>query len=267
MREAAEYIRGVDSAIPEIGIILGTGLGALVNEIAVRAKIPYGDIPHFPVSTVEGHSGELVLGSLHGKNVVAMAGRFHFYEGYSTQEVTFPVRVMKELGADTLIVSNACGGLNPQFKQGEIMLITDHIGLFMPDNPLRGANDDELGERFPDMYETYAPALIEKAEDAALANGLKVSKGVYVVVTGPNLETAAEYRMLRMLGADVVGMSTVPEVIVAVHMGMKVLGISCVTDMCLPDALKPANIEEIIHTANEAEPKLTTLVSETVKRI
>ncbi len=265
MNEAVEYIKKIDDTTPEIGIILGTGLGSLVNEINITNKIPYKDIPHFPVSTVMSHAGEFVIGDLHGKKVVAMQGRFHYYEGYSMQEVTFPVRVMRALGAETLIVSNACGGLNPLFKQGDIMLITDQIGVLMPDNPLRGANDESIGERFPDMYDCYTSSLIELAEKVALENNLKVQKGVYVGVTGPNLETAAEYRFLRMIGADVVGMSTVPEVIVAVHMKMKVLGISCVTDLCLADALKPANIEEIIKIANETEPKLTKLVSEVVK--
>ncbi|HXF49270.1 MAG TPA: purine-nucleoside phosphorylase [Verrucomicrobiae bacterium] len=264
--EAVNYIRTQTKLVPQIGIVLGTGLGGLAEKIKAEKSVSYETIPHFPVSTVESHAGRLILGELEGKKVVAMQGRFHFYEGYSMQEVTFPVRVMKALGAGVLIVSNACGGLNPQFRAGDIMLITDHINM-QGAHPLIGPNDDSLGVRFPDMYQCYDPALIATAEQAALDTKLRVWKGVYVSVTGPTLETAAEYRFLRIIGADVVGMSTVPEVIVARHGGMKVLGFSIITDMGLPDALKPCSLEEIIHTANLTEPKLTALMSETVKRI
>ncbi|MCI0405062.1 MAG: purine-nucleoside phosphorylase [candidate division Zixibacteria bacterium] len=264
--EATSYIRTQTKLVPQIGIVLGTGLGGLAEKIKSEKSVSYENIPHFPVSTVESHAGRLIFGELEGKKVVAMQGRFHFYEGYSMYEVTFPVRVMKALGANILIVSNACGGLNPQFKAGDIMLITDHINM-QGAHPLIGPNDESLGVRFPDMFQCYDPALIATAEEAALDTKLRVWKGVYVSVTGPTLETAAEYRFLRIIGADVVGMSTVPEVIVARHGGMKVLGFSIITDMGLPDALKPCSLEEIIHTANLTEPKLTALMSETVKRI
>ena len=264
--EAVGLIKTETKLVPQIGIILGTGLGGLAEKIKIEKSVSYEKIPHYPVSTVESHAGRLIFGELEGKKVVAMQGRFHFYEGYSMPEVTFPVRVMKALGANILIVSNACGGLNPQFRAGDIMLITDHIHM-QGANPLIGANDDSLGVRFPDMYHCYDPGLITLAEEAALEIKLRLWKGVYVSVTGPNLETAAEYRFLRIIGADVVGMSTVPEVIVARHGGMKVLGFSIITDMGLPDALKPCSLEEIIHTANKTEPKLTALMSETVKKI
>jgi len=266
INEATNYIRTQTKLVPQIGIVLGTGLGGLAEKIKIEKSVSYETIPHFPVSTVESHAGRLIFGELEGKKVVAMQGRFHFYEGYSMQEVTFPVRVMKALGANILIVSNACGGLNPQFKAGDIMVITDHINM-QGANPLIGPNDDSLGVRFPDMYHCYDPGLIAIAEEAALETKLRVWKGVYVSVTGPNLETGAEYRFLRIIGADVVGMSTVPEVVVARHGGMKVLGFSIITDMGLPDALKPCSLEEIIHTANLTEPKLTALMSEAVKRI
>lgn len=264
--EAVNYIRTQTKLMPQIGIVLGTGLGGLAEKIKAEKSVSYETIPHFPVSTVESHAGRLIFGELEGKKVVAMQGRFHFYEGYSMQEVTFPVRVMKALGANILIVSNACGGLNPQFRAGDVMLITDHINM-QGAHPLIGPNDESLGVRFPDMFQCYDPTLIAAAEQAALDTKLRVWKGVYVSVTGPTLETAAEYRFLRIIGADVVGMSTVPEVIVARHGGMKVLGFSIITDMGLPDALKPCSLEEIIHTANLTEPKLTALMSETVKRI
>lgn len=264
--EAKDFIASKSKIKPKIGIILGTGLGALAKEIKVESSIPYKDIPHFPVSTVYGHEGKLVLGSLGGKKVTAMQGRFHYYEGYSLQEVTFPVRVMKAMGADTLVVSNACGGMNPLFSRGDIMVMEDHINLF-GDNPLRGPNDDSLGPRFPDMSEPYSRELIGLAEQVALEAGIKLQKGVYVGVQGPNLETRAEYRFLRGIGADVVGMSTVPETIVAVHSGMRVLGLSVVTDLCLPDALKPASHIEIVKTASKAEPKLTKLMMLTIERM
>jgi len=248
------------------GIILGTGLGGLTKEIDVQHEIEYEDLPHFPLSTVESHHGKLIFGKIGDKNVVAMQGRFHFYEGYSMKQITFPVRVMKFLGVKTLLVANACGGMNPIYKRGDIMLMVDHINL-LGDNPLIGMNEDELGPRFPDMSEPYDIELIKVAEEVALENKIKVQKGVYVAVPGPNLETKAEYRFLRTIGADVVGMSTIPENIVANHMGIKVLGISIVTDECFPDSLKPVNVEEIISTAMKAEPKMTLIMKEVVKRI
>jgi purine-nucleoside phosphorylase len=256
---AVTAVRRHSSLVPEVGIILGTGLGRLAEEIACEAVIPYAEIPGFPLSTVETHAGRLLVGTLAGRRVVAMQGRFHRYEGYSLQEVTFPVRVLRALGATTLVVSNACGGMHPLWAPGELMLIADHINL-LGDNPLIGANDDALGPRFPDMSAAFDPDL--RAEARAVARELKLTlrEGVYVAVPGPNLETPAEYRFLRAIGADVVGMSTVPEVIVAVHAGMRVLGLSIITDQCLPDALEPANIEAIIQTAARAEPDLTRLV-------
>ncbi|MBI4831929.1 MAG: purine-nucleoside phosphorylase, partial [Candidatus Lindowbacteria bacterium] len=243
---------------------LGTGLGELVKEIKGKLSIPYDDLPSFPVSAVKSHENQLVFGKIGQKNVVAMQGRFHYYEGYSMMEVTFPVRVMKALGIRTLIVSNAAGGMNPNFKAGDLMVISDHINL-MGDNPLIGPNDDLLGPRFPDMVEPYDNGLIELLEEAALDEKIPVKRGVYVAVAGPNLETKAEYRFLRAIGADAVGMSTAPEVIVAVHGGLHVLGISCITDECLPDALKPANIDMILKVAAEAEPKLSRLIARTIK--
>ncbi|MBI4530241.1 MAG: purine-nucleoside phosphorylase [Candidatus Latescibacteria bacterium] len=266
IEEAVATIRSRSLLIPEIGIILGTGLGALANEIEKDVVIPYGEIPHFPLSTVETHEGRLILGHLNGKAIVAMQGRFHYYEGYAMQQITFPVRVMRRLGAEILLVSNVSGGMNPLFSPGDIMLITDHINL-LGDNPLIGTNDPELGPRFPDMSEPYSRSLIALAEDIALAEKIKVQKGVYVAVAGPNLETRAEYRFLRAIGADVVGMSTIPEVIVAVHAGMEVLGLSVITDACLPDALEPADINTIIRTAQEAEPKLTRLMKRVVAEV
>jgi len=264
--EAAEYIRSQVNLVPKIGIILGTGLGSLAEGIELTAKVDYGGIPHFPVSTVESHAGRLLIGHLKGKPVVAMQGRFHFYEGYTMQQVTFPVRVMKELGIEALVVSNACGGLNPQFNRGDIMIITDHINL-QGNNPLIGPNDDTIGDRFPDMYNCYDKGLVKMAEEVALEQKLPVRKGVYVSVTGPNLETAAEYRFLRILGADVVGMSTVPEVIAARHQKTKVMAFSIITDMGLPDALGPCTLDEIIATANTAEPKLRELIAGCVERL
>ncbi len=251
---------------PEIGIVLGTGLGSLANQIEAEVRISYDDIPHFPTSTVQSHAGELVVGTLAGKNVVALSGRFHFYEGYSLQDVTYPIRVAKALGIHTLIVSNAAGGMNPQYRSGDLMVITDHIN-FMGDNPLIGPNDDALGPRFPDMCEPYTKALIDLATQVATEQGIRVQHGVYLGCPGPCLETKAEYRMMRMIGADAVGMSTVPEVIVAVHAGLKVLGFSAITDECFPDALKPADIAHIIAVANATEPKLTAIVEETVRRM
>jgi purine-nucleoside phosphorylase len=264
--EALEFIRTKTSMQPRIGIILGTGLGGLVKEIKKEAVLEYGDIPHFPVSTVESHHGKLIFGTLAGKKVVAMQGRFHMYEGYSLKQVTFPVRVMKFLGVENLLVSNAAGALNPLFQKGDVMMMSDHINL-LGDNPLIGPNDDELGPRFPDMSEAYSKELIALAEQAALDLKIRVQKGVYVAMQGPNLETKAEYRFVRIIGADAVGMSTVPEDIVAVHMGMKVLGFSILTDECFPDALKPALLEEILKVANKAEPKMTAIMKEVVKRM
>ena len=266
IQEAVRAIRKSDKSKPRIGIVLGTGLGGLADKIKVTNRIHYEDIPHFPTSTVETHAGELLFGTLSGKPVVALSGRFHYYEGYSMQEVTFPVRVAKALGIKTLVVSNACGGMNPQFKSGDLMVITDHINM-MGDNPLIGPNDDSLGPRFPDMIEPYTQSLVELAENAALKLNIKLQKGVYLACTGPNLETRAEYRMMRIMGADVVGMSTVPEVIVAVHCGLKVLGFSAITDECFPEALEPVNIDKIIATANAAEPKLAKIVMECLKSI
>lgn len=257
--EAASVVRDRFPSRPDVAIILGTGLGRLAHEIETDVTIEYGDIPGFPLSTVESHAGRLLCGSLGGKTVVAMQGRFHRYEGYSLQQVTFPVRVMKALGAKTLIVSNACGGLNPMWAAGDLMLIADHINL-IGDSPLIGPNDDRLGPRFPDLSEPYDASLRALARDVARAGKMAVREGVYVAVAGPNLETRAEYRFLRTIGGDVVGMSTVPEVLVAVHAGMRVLGISIITDMCLPDALEPATLDRIVSVANGAEPKLTALV-------
>jgi purine-nucleoside phosphorylase len=257
--EAVAYIRSQTDFTPEALIILGTGLGRLAKQIDVTVSIPYEQIPHFPVSTVESHAGRLLFGTLSGKKVVAMQGRFHYYEGYGMQQIVFPVRVLKALGADLMVVSNACGGMNPDFRRGDIMCITDHINL-LGDNPLVGPNDNELGPRFPDMSEPYSQSLIELADQVALANAIRMHHGVYVAVSGPNLETRAEYRFLRQIGGDVVGMSTVPEVITAVHMGMKVLGISVITDECFPDALKPVEMKEILEAADMAEPKMTTVI-------
>lgn len=259
VREAAAYVRSVAPDQPRVGIVLGTGLGSLADRIEQAHRISYESIPHFPVSTVDTHAGELVLGTLAGIPVVALSGRFHFYEGYTLQEVTFPIRVARELGIDTLIVSNAAGGLNPQFRTGDLMLIADHIN-FLGDNPLIGPNDDTLGPRFPDMCEPYTAALLDLAETKALEMGIKTQRGVYLACSGPCLETKAEYRFMRLIGADAVGMSTVPEVIVAVHAGLRVLGFSAITDECFPDALEPVNIEKIIATANAVEPQLTRLV-------
>ena len=264
--EAVRFIRTRTNAAPAIGIILGTGLGGLAKEIEQETVIDYGEIPHFPVSTVESHQGKLIFGTLAGKNVVAMQGRFHFYEGYTMKQITFPVRVMKFLGVDTLLISNAAGALNPAFGRGDVMLMVDHINL-LGDNPLIGPNDDEIGPRFPDMSEAYDKELIGLAEQAALDLKIRVQKGVYVAMQGPNLETKSEYRFLRTIGADAVGMSTVPEDIVAVHMGMRVLGFSILTDECFPDALKPALLEEILKVATKAEPKMTAIMKEVVKRM
>ena len=266
INETLEVIKKITTEEYPFGIILGTGLGGLAKDIDVQHEIEYEDLPHFPLSTVESHHGKLIFGKIGDKNVVAMQGRFHFYEGYSMKQITYPVRVMKFLGVKTLLVSNACGGMNPIYKRGDIMLMVDHINL-LGDNPLIGMNEDKLGPRFPDMSEPYDLELLQVAEEVALENKIKVQKGIYVAVPGPNLETRAEYRFLRTIGADVVGMSTIPENIVANHMGIKVLGISIVTDECFPDSLKPVNVKEIISTAMKAEPKMTLIMKEVIKRI
>lgn len=264
--QAVAFIQGETDFQPEYLLILGTGLGQLADEIETEHIISYSDIPHFPVSTVESHAGKLIFGKLGGKEVVAMQGRFHYYEGYTMQQIAFPVRVAKSIGAQSLLVSNACGGLNPNFSRGDIMLITDHIN-FLGDNPLIGPNDDELGPRFPDMSEPYTERLLELAENVALEHSIKMHQGVYLAVTGPMLETKAEYRYMRQLGADVVGMSTVPEVISAVHMGMDVLGISVITDECFPDALEPVDIEDVLAAAAMAEPKMTQVIINVLERL
>lgn len=266
INESVNFIKSKTDLKPDVAIILGTGLGALEKEIKNSIAIPYKEIPHFPLSTVETHAGKLVLGEIGDKKVVAMSGRFHRYEGYSMQQITFPVRVMKTLGAKILVVSNAAGGMNRTYQAADLMIISDHIN-FIGDNPLIGENDDTLGPRYPDMSEPYDRKLIELAEKIAIEEKIRVHKGVYVGVTGPNLETAAEYRFFNMIGADAVGMSTVPEVIVALHSGLRVLGISVITDMCIPDRLEKANIEKIIKIAMHAEPKLTKLMSLTIQRM
>jgi len=264
--DAVRAVRARTKLVPDVAIILGTGLGALADEMAVETRIPYGEIPGFPLSTVESHAGRLLVGTLAGRRVAAMQGRFHRYEGYSLQQIAFPVRVLQQLGARTLVVSTACGGMHPLWSPGDLMLIADHINL-LGDNPLVGPNDDALGPRFPDMSEAYDAALRALARRVALETGITLREGVYVAVTGPNLETRAEYRMLRALGADVVGMSTVPEVITAVHLGMRVLGVSIITDQCLPDALAPASVEQIIAVARAAEPRLTALIRGVLERL
>jgi purine-nucleoside phosphorylase len=264
--EAAAAVRARSSTPPDVALILGTGLGALAEQIDAEAAIGYDELPHFPTSTVESHSGRLLLGRLGGRQLAVLQGRMHRYEGYSLQQITLPVRVLQALGARTLVVSNACGCVNPLWRAGELMLIDDHINL-LGDNPLIGPNLDELGPRFPDMSQAYDPALKAEAEHAALEQHIMLRRGVYAAVAGPNLETRAEYRMLRALGADVVGMSTVPEVIVARHMGMRVLGVSIITDMCLPDALQPTSLDEIVRVAKSAEPALTQLITGVLARM
>ncbi len=263
---AAHAVRQRFPKPADIAVILGTGLGALSDVMDVEVSIGYEELPNFPLSTVESHRGRLLCGTLGGKTVIAMQGRFHRYEGYSLQQVTFPVRVLRALGAETLVVSNACGGMNPLWAAGDLMLISDHINM-LGDNPLIGPNDETLGPRFPDMSVPYDPDLRTLALEVAAAAGVTLREGVYVAVPGPNLETRAEYRLLRHIGADVVGMSTVPEVIVARHGGMRVLGLSIITDLCLPDALEPTNLDDILRVAREAEPRLTTVVRGVVERL
>lgn len=265
IEEALEAIRKETAWEPEIAVILGTGLGNLAKRVKAVGILPYKQIPHFPVSTVESHRGELVLGVLNGRKIVVMAGRFHGYEGYSMQKVTFPVRVMARLGAKILVVTNAAGGINLKFRKGQLVLIEDHIN-FMGVNPLVGPNEDALGPRFPDMSQPYSERLLKLTEEAAFELKIEIARGVYVGVLGPNLETRAEYRMMREWGADLVGMSTVPEVLVGVHMGMEIIGIACVTDRCDPDHLAPVDIREIIRVANEAGPKLDQLIESAIKK-
>jgi purine-nucleoside phosphorylase len=266
LQASVEAIRRRADFQPELAIILGTGLGSLATEIDVETAIPYPDIPHFPRSTVESHAGRLLLGTLCGRRVVAMQGRLHRYEGYTLQQVVHPLRTMSLLGARTLIVTNVSGGMHPLWQTGDLMLIEDHINL-IGDNPLIGPNLDELGPRFPDMSEPYDHTLQALAERVALEHGILLRRGVYAALSGPSLETRAEYRMLRALGADVVGLSTVPEVIAARHLGLRVLGFSIITDMCLPDALQPAELETIIANAQRAEPKLTAVVKGVLERL
>lgn len=264
--ETTEFIHDAVPFRPEVGVILGTGLGGLVKEIDVKYELNYSDIPNFPVSTVESHSGKLIFGTLGGKNVIAMQGRFHYYEGYDMKEVTFPVRVMKMLGIKKLFVSNASGGVNPAFKVGEIMVINDHINTF-PENPLRGTNLDQLGSRFPDMSDVYDVEMRELALSIAKENNIDVSEGVYLGLTGPNLETPAEYKYCRIIGADTVGMSTIPEVIVARHMDIPVFAISIITDLGVEEKIKKVSIPEIIAVANKQEPKMTLIMKELISRI
>jgi purine-nucleoside phosphorylase len=266
IQESLKFIESKTSIKPEIGIILGTGLGRLADSIDTDVSLPYETVPHFPLSTVEAHAGKLILGTMKGKSVVAMQGRFHYYEGYTMQQIVYHIRVMKFLGVQTLIVSNACGGVNPLFVPGTIMAITDHINL-LGDNPLIGPNDPRIGPRFPDMSEPYSKELLELAMKVALQNGIRLEQGVYASMSGPSLETRAEYRMLKTLGADVIGMSTVPEVIAAVHAGIRVLGLSVVTDACLPDALEPADIKKIIAVADKTEPVLVRLIEKVLEQL
>ena len=264
--ESVAFIRTKTKATPKIGIILGTGLGGLAKTVKREVEIPYDQIPHFPVSTVESHAGRLLIGTVGGKTVVAMEGRFHYYEGYTLKQVTFPIRVMKALGIEILVVSNAAGGLNPQFSKGDVVLMTDHINL-QGNNPLLGPNDDTLGPRFPDMFNAYDKELQELAKDTAVKEGIYLQRGVYIAVAGPNLETAAEYRFLRILGGDLVGMSSVPEVIAARHQGTKVIGFSVVTDMGLPDAMEACSHQKIVAAAEKAGPNLSRLIEKTVERM
>lgn len=264
--DALAYIKKHYQDTPTIGIILGTGLGELVQNIDIEKEIPYNFIPHFPISTVESHFGRLIFGSIGGKKIVAMQGRFHYYEGYSMRQIIFPVRILKMLGIKTLLISNAAGSMNPNFKKGDLMIIDDHIGL-QGDSPLRGAHDDKFGPRFPDMSKPYSPELISLAMRLGIEVGAKVHTGVYVAVAGPQLETRAEYRYLRMIGADVVGMSTVPEVMAAHQMGITTFAVSVITDECDPEHLKPVSIEEIIATAQKAEPAMTQLMCKIIENL
>jgi len=261
IKETAKFLRGIGIDQPEIGIVLGTGLGGIVNMIKVEKKIDYHDIPNFPVSTVRGHSGTLIYGELSGKTVLAMQGRFHYYEGWAMEEVTFPIRVMKLLGIEKLMVSNACGGVNPDFEVGDIMIITDHINM-MPEHPLRGENDDRFGPRFVDMHEPYSGKMIETMRTVAKDNGIKVHEGVYLALQGPTFETPAEYRMVKLMGADAVGMSTVPEVIVAKHMGIDCFGLSVITDLGLEGKIEEVSHEAVQLAAKSSEKIISRLVEE-----
>ncbi len=265
LQDAVASVRRVWDGTPRVGLVLGTGLGGLAEQIETEVTIPYGEIAHFPESTAPGHAGRLVCGQLRGVPIVAMEGRLHYYEGYSLQQVTFPVRVMKGLGVELLVATNAAGGINPQLDLADLVLLEDHINL-LPDNPLRGVNDDRLGPRWPDLAEPYSRKLIGLTRQAALDLGIHIHKGVFVAVSGPNLETRAEYRMLKLLGADVVGMSTVPEVLVAVHGGMQVLAFSVVTDLCLPDHLEPVDVPKILANADVGGKKLARLIPEVIAR-
>ena len=268
IQETTRYVSELIGDIqPKLGIILGTGLGTLVRDIEVVVEIPYEEIPHFPVSTVESHKGKLIVGILGGKQVICMQGRFHYYEGYTMQEVAYPVWVMKLLGVEQLFVSNAAGGMNPSYQVSDLMIIEDHISFFLPGNPLIGKNFEEIGERFPDMSEPYDTAMIEKAMEIAHLHKIKVHNGVYVSVPGPQLETKAEYRLLRMLGGDAVGMSTVPEIIAARHAGLSCFGISVITDMGIPETLEKANINKIIAAAINAEPSMTLIMTELIRSL
>jgi purine-nucleoside phosphorylase len=264
-KESVDFILSKTAVKPSVGIVLGTGLGGLVKEIEVIDEISYADIPNFPVSTVESHSGKLIFGKLGGKDVVAMQGRFHFYEGYDLKQVTYPIRVMKLLGIEKLFVSNASGGVNPDFIVGEIMILNDHINFF-PGNPLIGKNFDELGPRFPDMSEPYCPEMIQLAKDIANENNIRIAEGTYLGLTGPTLETPAEYKFVRTIGADAVGMSTVPEVIVARHMEIPCFAISIITDLGVPGKIKKVSLEEVIEVASRQEPKMTLILRELIAR-
>ena len=265
-KQSVEFIQSKITSTPSIGIVLGTGLGGLVKEIEVSTEISYADIPHFPVSTVESHSGKLIFGKLGGKEVVAMQGRFHYYEGYNLQEVTYPIRVMKLLGIEKLFVSNASGGVNPDFIVGEIMILNDHINFF-PGNPLIGKNFDELGPRFPDMSEPYDPVMIQLAKEIAKENDIRIAEGTYLGLTVPTLETPAEYKFVRTIGADAVGMSTVPEVIVARHMDIPCFAISIITDLGVPGKIKKVSLAEVIEVASRQEPKMTLILRELIARV
>ena len=266
VEQATAYIQQHLQAPVSLGIILGTGLGNLASQIQVELEIPYQDIPHFPISTVESHSGTLLIGTLAGKQVLAMKGRFHYYEGYSMKEVTFPIRVMKQLGVQTLLVSNASGGLNPKQQIGEVMVISDHINLF-PENPLRGKNYEEWGPRFPDMSESYSPRLIALALQIAQERGIKLHTGTYCGVEGPNLETPAEYSYLRTIGGDAVGMSTVPAVLVACHSGMEVFGISAITDLGVAGKIHQVTLDDVLAAAAKAEPIMSQILAELMRRM